>query len=222
MTYPHPLLFHLLLVHAAVAAATTCAWTVKEIPRIAADSIDSVQDFWDNYSDVPVILTGIAESDVNFFDFLYEKCPSATIPLKRFTSDFGEEWGDLEDAGEMELEEFIRYIENLAQGDTVEDVNKTYGFDMILSEECPALLEQMRIPRFFNECLLQSDFVGRQFRGEDDEDGDAMPFGWPTLMMGPQGTGSAMHRDAEGLPFWMTVLEGTKHWRVLPYGANFT
>ena len=30
-----------------------------------------------------------------------------------------------------------------------------------------------------------------------------------------------MHRDNNGLPFWVMVLEGSKHWRILPYGANY-
>lgn len=38
---------------------------------------------------------------------------------------------------------------------------------------------------------------------------------WPTLIVGPGGSRSALHVDSYFLPFWLTLLSGRKTFRVV-------
>lgn len=198
-----------------------CQWKSVDIPRIDANDIGTVEDFYDKYSESPVIITGIVDETWGLtdeepewdFDFLLDKCPQAELPIMEKVHD-SEQWANLVMEGVMPLEDFVQYVEEESQ----EQENKLYGFDLVIRQECPELLPFFKVPRFCNECVLQSDHVRGHFQEEFDEEAI---FAWPTMMIGPQGSTSALHVDNEGLPFWMALLKGRKHWRVLPYKANY-
>ena len=199
-------------------SSTACTWNVVDIPRIHVNDV-SVQDFWDGtLSESPVIITGLAESwfrDTDYFHFLRDECAEAEVPIMA-KAENPEVWANLENKGFMRMDNFVDYV--LEESDKYDTGEKLYGFDLQISQECPVLLDQIKIPRFFNECVLQNDHVKGHFQKFR---GNTGTFAWPTLMLGPQGSTSALHVDSQGFPFWMMLLEGRKHWRVLPYKANY-
>lgn len=196
-----------------VCTAVPACWKVVEIPRIHAKDV-SISEFYSTYSETPVIIQGVAESFTQqwSFDFLKEKCPMAQIPVMK-TSNNSEVWAHLEFVGNQQLQEFIRYMFEQSS----QDEQKLYGFDLLIREQCPALIPYFKVPRYFNECLLQAGLVKDHFTKVFE----TAVFAWPSMMVGPQGSSSALHLDNQGLPFWMTLFEGRKHWRVLPYKANY-
>ena len=199
-------------------SSCACTWKVVDIPRIHADDI-SVQDFWDGtISESPVIITGLAESwfrNTDYFHFLKDNCAEAKMPIMGKVKN-PEVWANLEGKGTMPMDKFIDYV--LDESENYGTEEKLYGFDLQISDECPVLLDQIKVPRFFNECVLQNDHVKGHFQKFRD---NHSTFAWPTLMIGPEGSTSALHMDSQGFPFWMMLLEGRKHWRVLPYKANY-
>lgn len=79
-----------------------------------------------------------------------------------------------------------------------------YGFDLFTRCDCPALLRDFRLPAAFAGDLLALEPL----------------VGWPRspgLLVGPRGTRSAMHVDAQFLPFWITVLSGEKLFRLVSH-----
>lgn len=66
--------------------------------------------------------------------------------------------------------------------------------------------------------------------GSDGEEGrGALPYrdDWPSLFVGPAGSGSGLHVDPLGSNFWMLLIAGRKRWaffdradRPLLYGAD--
>ena len=82
---------------------------------------------------------------------------------------------------------------------------------------CPALLPELRVPRFFPiDYQLQMrnlhDFDGRHPGYRCSDIGGVQ---WPSLFIGGPSTGSRLHVDSHGTRFWMGVLEGTKTFRLV-------
>lgn len=78
-----------------------------------------------------------------------------------------------------------------------------YLYDVSLPLQLPALLEHVRVPRYFAHCRLQRTRLRHCFDRS-----------WPTLFIGAQGTRSQLHVDQWHGHFWMTVVSGSKHWSV--------
>lgn len=212
------LLLPLLNMAAAVATDGSCTWKVVDIPRIHADDVPT-EDFMDKYWEAPVIIQGIADDwahDEDWYDLLRDSCPKSFIPIMKKGHDDPELWANLEPSNEMQVDEFLDYL--WQESGKEKDEDKKYGFDLVLTQDCPAILPYFKMPRYFNECIMQNDVVRDHF--EEVEHKDAA-FAWPTMMVGPQGTTTAMHTDIQGLPFWMMMLEGRKHFRIFPYKANY-
>eukprot|EP01052_Picozoa_sp_SAG31_P017130 SAG31_NODE_1159_length_9603_cov_8.927715_2_plen_548_part_00 len=76
-----------------------------------------------------------------------------------------------------------------------------YFWDLSLHDECPTLLSEIRVPKYFADDLFSDNVktIG----------GQAMVV-WPTMMLGGAGTGSACHQDRKGTPFWLAMLHGQK------------
>ena len=70
--------------------------------------------------------------------------------------------------------------------------------------ECPRLLEDVRFPPVLANDLLVEHYP---------------QCSWPTLILGPQGTSSGLHRDTHDLPFYLVLLHGRKHWRVFTHDS---
>jgi hypothetical protein len=82
------------------------------------------------------------------------------------------------------------------------DNNKQYGFDYRLICSCPKLLDRFPQLRYFQGDVLQVDPLFPRVH-------------WPVLIAGPSGSKSALHVDSHFLPFYLTVLSGTKHFRII-------
>ena len=74
-----------------------------------------------------------------------------------------------------------------------------YGQNLDLRCHCPGFLGAFEVHPFFA--------------------GDMLPFAdghsWPSLLIGPPGTRSSLHTDNGWMPFWLTVLQGRKRFRVV-------
>merc|ERR1712178_636083 len=80
-----------------------------------------------------------------------------------------------------------------------------YGLEMSIRNECPSLLEDVRIPAPFSD-----DMLVRYYRKG----------AWPTLITGPKGARSGLHKDSHNFPFWMAMFAGRKHWRIFDSGDS--
>eukprot|EP00656_Telonema_subtile_P044017 TRINITY_DN5030_c0_g1_i2.p1 TRINITY_DN5030_c0_g1~~TRINITY_DN5030_c0_g1_i2.p1 ORF type:complete len:348 (+),score=48.53 TRINITY_DN5030_c0_g1_i2:147-1190(+) len=178
-------------------------WTLEAIPRITADQVRTPAEFFDRWGDTPVIITGLTETAPALqVQDLVDICPEdAHMPIWVKTDDPGE-WARIRMVEQIPLSEFAQRLSALDfQG---------YGFDFDITFECPALLDRLTAPSF-----ARDDLIG----GMRDSDGNRV-YHWPSLMSGPKATYSELHTDNDGLPFYMALHSGKKHWRVLSYGKN--
>jgi len=81
----------------------------------------------------------------------------------------------------------------------------SYLFDWGLPKLCPELLEGFIVPEYFAQDLLQRTpaVEADQYREQ-----------WPSLFLGPKGSGCNLHTDSLGSHFWMALVSGRKEWRV--------
>lgn len=122
-------------------------------------------------------------------------CPDAQLPV--YTYDLqATDWAALRDAGKVLLREYL--TQEFGRNE-VRPQGARYGLEMSLRSECPRLLGDVRIPAPFTDDLL----VRHYRKGA-----------WPTLIAGPSGTRSGLHRDTHDLPFWMALFVGRKRWRI--------
>ena len=112
-----------------------------------------------------------------------------------YPSDRSTEWGGFYKTSQLELREYLAMILNGTAAMT-----GAYGFDYDTKCSAPKLLDNFQLLDYFQD--------------------DVLPFGvlqasWPSLILGPEGSRSAMHCDNSFLPFWLTVLKGKKMFRVI-------
>lgn len=107
-------------------------------------------------------------------------------------------WGQIRDLGVKDMKDFIQEI----MIDT--DEKELYGFDYQVKTMCPWMLSKFTMPDIFTDCMVQHFQI----------------YNWPTVMIGPTNTRSELHFDIDGLPFWMLLGRGKKHFRVMPVARN--
>lgn len=78
---------------------------------------------------------------------------------------------------------------------------KSYLFDWPLPVNCPELVKDLKIPKYFANDFLQRTPSGSLYRES-----------WPSLFMAPAGITSELHVDAFGSNFWMALFEGQKRY----------
>ena len=74
-----------------------------------------------------------------------------------------------------------------------------YLFDWSLPLNCPELVKELQIPKYFASDFLQRTPPGSLYRDS-----------WPSLFIAPAGITSELHIDAFGSNFWMALFEGRK------------
>jgi len=81
-----------------------------------------------------------------------------------------------------------------------------YLFDWSLPLNCPELVKELRIPKYFAGDFLQRTPPGSLYHDS-----------WPSLFIAPAGITSELHVDAFGSNFWMALFEGKKRslWNLL-------
>ena len=155
-------------------------------------------------------------------------CPNAAATMTYFQPEASLEFAGLAQSKRMGMAEYMSdYIvdeQMLAEGArgaagrmaVRDDANRTglstrspYLWDLSLHDECPAVLPDIRVPKYFADELLT--------QGVPIIGGDSMIV-WPTMMLGGAGTGSACHQDRKATPFWLAMLVGNK--RVIMYSAE--
>ena len=88
-------------------------------------------------------------------------------------------------------------MDRLAAGGT-----EHYGFDLKAACDCPALLDATELLAYFTADEVPFD--------------ETLPrTNWPSLIVGPGGSRSALHVDTAFLPFWLSLLAGRKLFRVV-------
>eukprot|EP00747_Dinoflagellata_sp_TGD_P164966 gnl/TRDRNA2_/TRDRNA2_185651_c0_seq1.p1 gnl/TRDRNA2_/TRDRNA2_185651_c0~~gnl/TRDRNA2_/TRDRNA2_185651_c0_seq1.p1 ORF type:complete len:449 (-),score=73.51 gnl/TRDRNA2_/TRDRNA2_185651_c0_seq1:61-1407(-) len=156
------------------------------------------------------------------FSSLAERCPKAHLPVYSYDVDT-KEWAALRQTGYMPLRDYFtdhfgrpyngptdeygnpkkyrweRHKIEAEARDAMEKKDLLYALEMSLRNECPMLLEDIRIPAFFAD-----DMLVRYYKNA----------AWPTLITGPRGTQSGLHRDTHNLPFYMALFSGRKRWRI--------
>ncbi|CAK0824988.1 unnamed protein product, partial [Prorocentrum cordatum] len=171
------------------------------VPRLNISSPGALATFFERYHNRgPLVIEGALQEWPALrwtAESLSERCPSARLPV--FAYDLGSaDWAALRDAGEMPLGEYLA-TQFGRDGDGGRRGDALYGLEMSLRNECPALLEDLRIPALFADDMLATYYK----KGA-----------WPTLIIGPGGSQSGLHRDTHDLPFWMAMFRGRKRWRI--------
>ena len=158
----------------------------------------SVADFLRQYVEPqrPVILrrrSGAAAAPRVDVEWLRRECAAGKIfVFERDVASVG--WGGF---GEPQPSTLGAYLERLAGGGT-----EHYAFDLKAACDCGALLDRVPLLDYFSA-------------DEVPFDAQLPPTNWPSLIVGPGGSRSALHVDSAFLPFWLTLLGGRKTFRVV-------
>lgn len=169
-------------------------------------------------------------------------CGNATFSLKKkATSNATQHWAQLTPMGNATIQEFYRAIEAVAihspptthPTDHPPDhpprhgtaappppLSNGYLHDQPLQEKCPALLDDIIVPPWFTQDLMQrtpnaswtnvQTHTNQYWRGYRNY--------WPSLFVGPgRTTMSYLHADWCDTHAWMGLMQGRKHWRIVPF-----
>jgi len=121
---------------------------------------------------------------------------------------FRDAWGSMKEVNLTELR--LNSLNDLL--DAQQDGQPLYLHDQSIDILCPALLEELRVPRYFPvDYMTQLPPDLRQQHGCESEHGAP---GHPSIFIGPAGTQSGLHTDAYASRFWMAVITGTKWFRI--------
>eukprot|EP00050_Salpingoeca_kvevrii_P009300 m.308496 g.308496 ORF g.308496 m.308496 type:complete len:470 (-) comp21379_c0_seq1:253-1662(-) len=148
----------------------------------------------------------------------------------------GVEWGalaesNLTDHGLETVADLLDYQAEMLKNPDEPVENLLYLHDTSIDQLCPELLDVFRIPKYFPHDFMFWSELGainnrpRQHLFPAKEGEDVVPFHflpeedgrthqWPSLFLGPNRTQSSVHVDSMATHFWMTVVEGTKQWKI--------
>ena len=186
---------------AIVICALGCVWTVQkppatpnvlQIPRFDASNL-SVAFFRSNFlGKRPVIISSRPLQQHATPAEIADNCPQLRMPVKRPAAS-PELWAGLQSVGEMPIRNLVAAW---AAGH-----RELYGFEGDIVTGCPALLDAI-------DFKLPPHFAGDSSWAESTTV-------WPSLLLGPAASGSALHVDKWGLPFWLFMLSGVKRFRIV-------
>jgi hypothetical protein len=167
---------------------------------------DTMKIFFEKfYGRLPVVIDGALDSWPAMqwsTAVLSRKCPKAQLQVYAYEeSNSSTNWAGLREASTPLLREYFGDWFGKSHGTG----QPPYGLEMSIRNECPEALEDIRIPAFFSD-----DMLVKYYRKA----------AWPTLITGPAGTRSGLHRDSHNFPFWMALFVGKKHWRIFLDGEK--
>ena len=184
--------------------------TQIEIDRVPESEL-SFQRFHDEYEvpGVPVVITNMSRMTGNVpwtREHIKRVCGSAKVNPLIPERVVGRTWGNLKESGTVRVSTFI---DSLAEHPDP----SPYMHDWQIAKNCPRLLENYTVPKYFSQDFLRQVEVD----GESYLDGRERPYqeSWPSLFIGEQNTGSGIHIDSGATHFVMYMLEGRKEFRVL-------
>jgi len=145
-------------------------------------------------------------------------CFNRTFPLKvEDTTPNSHNWARLKSIGSSKIEHYVDAIIGEGSGmdeNSRELLSQAYLHDASLHTLCPELLEEVVIPKYFSLDLTQHLPQGFNFHYPAHY--------WPSLFIGPGGkSSSALHADILDTAAWMGVVQGKKHWRLVPPSERF-
>lgn len=159
---------------------------------------------------VPIILTGAAEIDGRpgvpdwTFERIAQTCGHEEVGLQFKSIEFESEWAGIDEVTEKPLAHFIRDVQNqsLEKGwpDSLKDL---YLHDWSLPYNCPELLDDYVVPKYFS-----LDYLQRTTDSSSHSDF------WPSLFIGNKGTASGLHADWAATSAWMGLIKGRKLWAI--------
>jgi len=153
----------------------------------------------------PVVVTGAWPEDGWSPEQMASACQHARIRTFRHDTS-SSEWGKLVQVGVEALQDYVgvHFARNLAERPRP----RLYGFEMALKFHCPERLEAVRVPSFLCEDAFH---VATNHTG----------LGWPSVLLGPEGSETGLHIDTHRLPFWIAVVGDQqrvlKRFRVFPH-----
>jgi len=198
----------------------------------------SFERFWRQYhtTGVPVVVQGMAwrmlprTGGLNFLQDLREKCGHRhVVPRRAWREGLvtfgggGRPWAGLEPGKETTLGAFLSSQKLFPpaaaaeaagspsatstpspQNRTSDPEESLYLFDWGLSSNCPQVLQELIMPSYI---------AGDAFRLFPHS---VLDHNWPSLLVGPAGSRSTLHIDADSTHFYLLLLQGRKRWRVYP------
>lgn len=178
---------------------------VLQLPRLNATAPGAVADFFERYHGrSPVVILGALDSWPAMrwtTASLSARCPDARVPQYAYDPTGGQ-WAALREVSSRPLPEYL----GAEFGQPARPAQqRMYALEMSLRSECPQLLADVRVPAFFADDMLLRYYNLTA---------------WPTLIAGPQGTRSGLHRDTHDFPFYMAMFSGRKQWRILSSEAG--
>lgn len=174
----------------------------RAIAELDANDPDAMNLFFNKYhSKDPVVIKGA----MNHWpamkwtpENLAARCMGAEVPIYAYDLQ-ADDWAALRQDGNMAIQEYFKTQFGKSASDPAKAEDQYYALEMSLRSECPSLLEDIRIPKFFADDMLVRYF------GKSP---------WPTLIVGPRGTRSGLHRDTHNFPFYMALFSGRKRFIV--------
>ena len=142
-------------------------------------------------------------------------CQNKTFTLKKKALvNATQHWARLERVGTMTIEQFYNAIQQQPQSQSQPQSNMSNGYlhDQNLALHCPQLLEDVVVPSWFSNDLMQ-----RTSPNTTNSYWHSYRDYWPSLFIGPGATTmSYLHADWCDTSAWMGLMSGRKHWRIVP------
>jgi hypothetical protein len=202
-------MWKMLLASAMLPVVLSLLWPTRlrtvAMERIPLEAM-SVERFLQDFSaQKPVVITGAWAADGWLPEELASSCPHARVRTFKHDS-ASAEWGKLAQVGVESLQDYVAV--HFARNTAERPRPRLYGFEMPLKFHCPERLEAIQIPSFLTEDAfhLATNHTG---------------LGWPSVLIGPEGSETGLHIDTHRLPFWIAVTgkpkTSLKRFRVFPH-----
>jgi|EP00945_MAST-04E_sp_MAST-4E-sp1_P006899 hypothetical protein len=195
-------------------------WLEANIPR-TFDKIDKIawqdlsyETFFRDYvlTRTPVVITGLVDVMTRSenphsreWDFEYVKrvCADMQVTKKGHVSSNMQVWAGLVDFGDTTVGEFIDHLP-VAHENITASRPLPYVFDESISENCPELLKNFTVPKYFAQDLGYMMYNNGPYNGH------------PSLFIGPRNSKCGLHVDSSSSNFWQALLKGRKKWYFYP------
>jgi len=175
------------------------------VDRVALEDL-SAHKFGNVYAaQAPVVVTGVWPAESWLPEDLARTCASSRIRTFRHDQ-HSTQWARQVPVGDERLDAYVEHF--FLPEISARPAPLLYGFEMSLKEQCPVMLEKLAVPAFFADDA---------FHVVTNKSG----LGWPSVLLGPEGSQTGLHIDTHRLPFWIAVVgpEGRplKRVRVFPH-----
>jgi hypothetical protein len=184
--------------------------TIEPLRKVHVSEL-SVEEFDSAYLDKrPVIITGATACPGDFnFSNIHQYCdghvPGSYIRTKSRGSG---EWAGLKAGDEQEDVDFLEFASSMGTGEG----ELRYMFDVSMVEQCPSLLNNVRIPPQFVDSFA-SQFLWRHLEESDPRKCDNAPFF--NMYLAEGGFETDLHIDSAHTAFLASMCVGRKKWRVM-------